>query len=283
MDYQVLKPGDSNYPDKLTQRMGAEAPVLYYHGPLKLLKRFSMAVICADLASARAMLASNEMLFKIREYALNYIGPWHAVMETEIFRLAMDTPTDPLRLRSVTMLTIRGLLQETWDNFLGDRFGYKGPFTGFPQKEEYYRRAKAGELLVLSITEPNRKRIERPNILLRNWVACALADVVFTPSSEKGTKSFNAIKRTVKAGIPIFTCQYDPDKEQDVNKQLFDMGITAYNRKTVGPYLESLGAKTTGEPPFPPPVEEPDPEPITQDTGPVSLPTGKRFKQMSLL
>ena len=64
------------------------------------------------------------------------------------------------------------LARETLDIFLGDRFGYSGPFTGFPQKEEFFRRARAGELLWLSITEPNTLRFLRENILLRNWIAC---------------------------------------------------------------------------------------------------------------
>lgn len=253
MEYQTLKPGDRDYPKKLTRRLGAEAPTLYYHGPLKLLDRFTMAVIAADAIPGQAMLATNDMLFKIREYALNYIGPWHSVMETEIFRLGLYAPNDPQRLRSVTMLTARGLARENWDDYLGDRFGYEGPFTGFPEKEEYYRRACDGELLVLSITEPNTKRFLRQNILARNWIACALADVVFVPFAEKGSKTLITVNQVVQADIPIFTCQYSADKLTDINKDLFELGILAYTRKTVGKYLESLGANTTGEAPFPPP------------------------------
>lgn len=245
MEYQILKPDNAAYPRKLLTRLGATAPTLYYNGPLKLLDRFTMAVICADMHPGQCMLATNDMLFAIREYALNYIGGWHSVMETEIFRLAIDTPKDPLGLRSLVCVTARGLARENWDNFLGDRFGYEGPFTGFPQKEEFYRRAREGELLWLSITEPEMKRLLRRNILERNWIACALADVVLVPNAEKGTKTFIICRRLAQAGIPMFTC----DREE--NKDLFALGIPAYTRKTVGKYLESLGASKTGEPPFP--------------------------------
>ncbi len=253
MEFETLTTRDPRYPRKLLDRLGAVAPTLYFHGPLKLLDRFTMAVVIADLIPGHAMLAANDMLFKIREYALNYLGPWHSVMETEIFRLALDTPTDPERRRSLTLCTARGLARENWDDFLGDRFGYSGPFTGFPQKEEFYRRARAEELLWLSITEPNQKRFLRQNILLRNWVSCALADVVYVPFSEKGAKTFTAVKQVVAAGLPVFTV------EHEVCQDLHDLGIPAYNRKTVAKFLESLGARTDTPPPFPPP-----PDPLLQ-------------------
>ena len=249
MEFETLTTRDPRYPRKLLDRLGAVAPTLYFHGPLKLLDRFTMAVVIADLIPGHAMLAANDMLFKIREYALNYLGPWHSVMETEIFRLALDTPTDPERRRSLTLCTARGLARENWDDFLGDRFGYSGPFTGFPQKEEFYRRARAEELLWLSITEPNQKRFLRQNILLRNWVSCALADVVYVPFSEKGAKTFTAVKQVVAAGLPVFTV------EHEVCQDLYALGIPAFNRKTVAKFLEALGARTDTPPPFPPPAD----------------------------
>ena len=245
MEYEALIPTDPRYPRRLLERLGAAAPTLYFNGPLKLLDRFTMAMIAADLSPGHAVMAANDMLFKIREYALNYIGPWHSVYETEVFRLAIDTPTDPEHRRSLTLFTARGLARETLDIFLGDRFGYSGPFTGFPQKEEFFRRAKAGELLWLSITEPNTLRFLRENILLRNWIACALADVVFVPYSDKKSKTYHAVTRVVEAGIPVFTV------EHEICRDLHALGIPAYTRKTVGRFLESVGARTDAPPPFP--------------------------------
>ncbi len=248
MEYRTLTPKDKGYPKKLLDRLGDEAPVLYHHGPLKLLDRFTLAVISADLIPGLAMFETNQLLFTIRDYAINYLGGWHSVMETEIFRLGLYRKNDPQGLRSVTMFTARGMEHETWENFLGDRFGYKGPFTDFPEKEEYLRRAREEELLVLSITEPTVKRMERKNIMTRNWIACALSDGVFVPFAEKGTKTYTVCKRVVAAKIPIFTT------EREENKDLHALGIPAFNRKTVGRFLESLGASTSGKPPFPQPT-----------------------------
>lgn len=265
MEYETLTTGDPRYPGKLRDRLKEEAPTLYFHGPLKLLDRFGMGFICADDIAAPAILAMNDMLFKIREYALNYIGPWHAVWEAEALRLALDTPTDPDRRRSLTICTARGLARENWDNFLGDRFGYKGPFTGFPQKEEFYRRAREEELLWLSITPPDQLRLERKHIMFRNRVACALADVVFVPFADKGSKTLITAKRVLRDGVPMFTCQYSDDKATDVNKDLFALGIPSYARKTVGKYLESLGAAIDAPPPFPP---RPPAAPVVRETPP---------------
>jgi len=253
MEYETLTTSDKRYPRRLRERLGADAPTLYFLGPLKLLDRFTMAIVAGDSIAAQAMHASNDMLFKIREYALNYIGPWFSVMETEIFRLALDTPTDRDRRRSLTICTARGLVRENWEDFLGDRFGYKGPFTGFPQKEEFFRRAREKELLWLSIVEPEQKRMDRRNIMLNNRVACALADVVFVPFAERGNKTLTTVKRALADGVLVFTCQYGPDKATDVNKDLFALGVPAYSRKEVGKYLESLGATTDAPSPFPPP------------------------------
>jgi hypothetical protein len=245
MEYQKLVPADPAYPEKLRARLGEEAPALYYQGPLKLLDRFGMGVVCSDLIPGQCMIEANQLLFTIREYAMNYIGGWHSVMETEIFRLAMDRPTDPDNLRSLTMLTARGLARENWDNFLGDRFGYEGPFTGFPQKDEYYRRAQAGEILVMSATEPQLKRFLRSNIILRNTLSCLLADVVFVPYAGKGSKTYATCKKILPLGIPIFTVG------RAENKETLDLGIPAYTRKTVGEFLEKLGAVKGSEAPFP--------------------------------
>lgn len=257
MDYDTLTPQDGRYPQRLLARLAEDAPTLYFNGPLRLLDRFSLAVLAADSTPAPAQLATNDLLFKLREFSINYIGPWHSVWETEVFRLALDSPTDPDRRRSLTLCTGRGLERETWDNFLGDRFGYKGPFTGFPQKKEFYRRANEGELLWLSITPPGQLRFDRKNIILRNRVACALADAVFVLFAEKGTKTLSIVKQVLATEVPVFTCQYSDDKEADVNKELFALGVPSQNRKTVGKYLESLGAGTDAPAPFPPKSLEP--------------------------
>lgn len=245
MEYQILKPGEASYPSRLIERLGPEAPVLWHYGPLKLLDRFTIAVAASDLIPAQAMLATNQLLFTIREYGLNYIGGWHSVMETEIFRIALDRRNDSHGIKSLTMFSARGLDHESWEGFLADRFGEKGPFTGFPEKEEYLRKAQAGELLVLSLAEPSLKKMTHTNIMARNLAACALADVAFIPFAEKGTKTYTLCKRVLEKGIPVFAT------ECAENKDLVELGIPTLNRKSVGEFLEKLGASVSGESPFP--------------------------------
>lgn len=249
MDYRVLRPGDPDYPPRLTQRLGEAAPVLYCNGPLKLLQRFTIAVMASDAIPGRAFMDANQLLFPMKEYGMNYIGGWHSVIETEIFRIALDSRSDPNGMRSLTMCTARGMAPENWDGYLGDRFGYKGPFIGFMQKPEYYRRAAAGELLVLSTTEPTLNRMRRADVMRRNLMACALADVLFVPFAEKGTKTYALCKKVLPLGVPIFS------PECVENKDLYELGIPAYTRRTVGKYLESLGARKGGPPAFPEKLE----------------------------
>jgi len=245
MEYQTLTPGHAEYPRRLIERLGDDAPVIYAHGPLHLLDRFTMAVACSDLIPGMVFRATHDVLFTIREFAMNYIGGWHSVMETEIFRLALDRETDQQGLRSLTLVSARGLERENWDYFLADRFGFKGPFTGFPEKEEYERQTRHGELLMLSMTEPDLKRMTHKNIAARNWLACVLADVVFIPYAEKGTKTYALCKKTLEFGLPIFTVEHED------NGDLMNLGIRALNRKSVGLFMEMLGASRQGAPPFP--------------------------------
>lgn len=220
--------------------------MLSYHGPLKLLDRFTLAVAASDLIPAQAMLATNQLLFTIREFGLNYIGGWHSVMETEIFRIALDRRNNSRDFKSLTMFSARGLNHETWEGFLADRFGEKGPFTDFPEKEDYLRKAQAGELLVLSLAEPSLKKMTRANIMARNLAACALADVAFIPFAEKGTKTYTLCKRVLEKRIPIFAT------ECAENSDLAELGIPTLNRRGVAAFLEQLGASIIAEPPFAP-------------------------------
>ena len=107
----------------------------------------------------------------------------------------------------------------------------------FPEREEYFRRAKSGKLLILSVTEPNVGRTLKPNVVNRNWISCNLADAVFIPYAAKGTKTYALTKRLLAARLPCFT------SEDAVNHELHLLGISALNRKNVGHYLENIGAR----------------------------------------
>ena len=91
---------------------------------------------------------------------------------------------------------------ETFESFLRDRF--YPPLHEFPERDEYFRRAKEGELLILSVSNPDETRQLRKNIMERNWIACVLSDVVFIPYGPKGSKTYTMAKRIVDANIPVF-------------------------------------------------------------------------------
>ncbi len=230
MEHQNLTPSDQEYPKRLLERLGNSSPEqIFYWGPLDFLKRFTMAVISADSITGLAMMAANQLLFTIREYDINFIGGWHSVMETEIFRLGLFRKN-----LTVTLFTAKGLEHETFESFLETRF--YPPLHEFPEREEYFRRAKEGRLLMLSVSSPEEKKMKHTNIINRNWVACVLSDVVFVPFAEKGTKTLSLARRVLSAQIPVFTTDHED------NKSLHELGIAGLSRRSVGPYLEKLGA-----------------------------------------
>ena len=231
MEYRIITQDDSNYPQKLIERLEDKCPdKVYYNGPLEFLEHFTMAVISADSISGLAMMETNQVLFTVREYEMNYIGSWHSVMETEIFRLGLFRKNT-----TVTLFSAKGLQAETFESFLKDRF--YPPLHEFPERDEYFRRAENGELLMLSVSNPDETRQLRKNIMERNWASCVLANIVFIPFGPKGSKTYTMAKRIVDANIPVFTI--DSDECGDLHK----LGIPEFNRKTVKGFLKDSGAR----------------------------------------
>ncbi len=230
MEYKIITPENPDYPKKLKERLGSQCPTLYYYGPLEFIDKFTMAVISADSIGGEGLMAANQVLFTVREYAMNYVGAWHSVMETEIFRLGLWKKCH----NTVTLFSAKGLSSESFESFLLDRF--YPPMDKFPEREEYFRRAKNGELLMLSVVDPNQKKQLRKNIIERNWIACNLADIVFVSFGEKNSKTYTVAKKLIKTNIPIFTT------DSEVNKDLHELGIQGLNRKTVREFLEKHGA-----------------------------------------
>ena len=231
MEYKIVTPDDSKYPQKLIKRLGDKCPdKIYYSGPLEFLDHFTMAVICSDKSGGIALMETNQILFTVREYEMNYIGGWHSVIETEIFRLSLFRKNT-----TTTLFSAKGLAVETFESFLRDRF--YPPLHEFPERDEYFRRAKDGDLLMLSISNPDEAKQLRKNIVGRNWISCSLADIVFVPYGPKGSKTYTVAKRISETNIPIFTI--DSDESKDHHK----LGIPGFNRKTVKSFLEDNGAK----------------------------------------
>lgn len=243
MDYQVLTKEDAAYSARLKDRMGAKAPTrLYSRGSLSGWSRFTMAVISSDSISGVALMATNQLLFTIREYAMHYIGGWHSVMENEIFRLGLFNPHV-----AVTIVTAKGLGKEDYATFLKSRF--PPPLDHFPEKKEYFRRSASGELPMVSLTPPQEGRTLEKYVMARNFMCCMLADVVFVPYAEVGSKTFAMVERVLPTRVPVFTTDHES------NGGLHLLGVPACTRKNVGSYLERLGA---GLPP--PHTRRPEPE-----------------------
>lgn len=258
MEYKVITTQDTKFPRKLIERLANEAPEkMYYHGLLELLDHWTMAFFCADAAGGTVLNEMNQLFFTIREYAINYIGSWHSVMETEVFRLGLYFKYD-----TVTLFTAKGLGVETFDSYLLDRF--YPPLHEFPERDEYFRRAKDKELLMLSAVAPGETRQKRRNIMQRNWLSCILSNLVFIPYGPKGSKTYTTAKKIINAKIPVFTL------EHSIANDLHKLGIPGFNRKTVRDFLEQMGAKK--------PVGEEKPEIIT----PEQLTPHKQLKEKIL-
>ena len=250
MDYEVLTPDHPNYPPRLRERMGAEAPVLHARGALSHLSRWTMAFVTADVEPGGVIRAVWDVFFPVLEFEMNAVSGWQSVNEGVFLRSALDMPWI-----SLTLFTACGIERETYMSFLDYR--HRPPQDSFVQRDEYERRAAEGELLLISASEPTNRRQSREVIMRRNWLACHMADVVFIGGAErvsmqwsvekrklvpKKQKTYALAKLLVKTGIPVFTVDHED------NRDLHALGIPGYNEKTVAAYLESLGAHRTKTP-----------------------------------
>ena len=287
MDYEVLTPDHPSYPPRLRQRLGAEAPVLHARGALDHFSRWTMAFLTADAEPGYVVSAVWDVFFPVLEFGMNAVSGWQSVNEGVFLRSALDMPWI-----SLTLFTARGIERETYESFLDYR--HRPPQDSFVQRREYERRAAAGELLLISASEPTNERQSKNVIMRRNWLACHMADVVFIGGAErvsmqwsvrkrklvpKRQKTYALARRLVKTGIPVFTVDH-PD-----NRDLHALGIPGYNPETVAAYLESLGARK-GEgpeaPPEPPPEAPPEAVPPAQTAPAVPQPAKRRAVQLEL-
>jgi hypothetical protein len=205
-----------------------------------------MGFLCADVAGGIVMLEMNQLNFTIREYEMNIIGSWFSVMETEFFRIGLY-----FKYNTVTLFSAKGLAKETYDDYLYHRF--TPPLHDFPGRDEYFLRAQNNNLPMLSVCDPEEGRQTRKNIMERNWLCCVLSDLVFIPNAPKGSKTYIIAKKVVQAGIPVFTIEHEKSKD------LHDLSVPAYNRKTVRKLLEDKGAKR---------YVEKKPEPVVLNSNP---------------
>ena len=156
MEYQILNPSDQEYPKRLLERLRKSSPEqIYYWGPLDLINRFTMAVISADSISGLALMATNQLLFTIREYDINLIGGWHSVMETEIFRLGLFRKN-----LTVTLFTAKGLESETFESFLETRF--YPPLHEFPGERRIFSPSKGRKIIDAIHFSPGGEEDEAP-------------------------------------------------------------------------------------------------------------------------
>lgn len=242
MEHHGIAPAEPGYPPLLRERLGADAPPLAARGAFRLLERFCLAAACTDEIPGSALIAANDLLFQVRETPCNYVGGWHSVMETEIFRLALDRRSAGWEGRSLTVIRALSFRHQTPVDFLTTRFGHGGPFSNFPEKPEFLRRDATGEMLWLSAAPDHLTEMTEDVIARRNQLACAMSHVVFLPYAGPTSRTIALAAWILEHRIPAFTSM---DEEC---APLRELGVRGLTRKAVRPFLEEHGAFRPGWP-----------------------------------
>lgn len=283
MEYRVLTPKDAEYPARLRERLGSDAPTLYAHGSLANLSKWTMSVVGGE--GAGAMMELWAIHWALFPYEIHMISGWHSPLEAETFRVMLEQAG--IRL---TLISARGLATVTEQSLLHERFGMRCEEPGFlPECElrEYYRRFREGELLVLSATDPDQRRLTYRDIMQRSRIACLLADAVFIPYAVKvekrmtirgqykgrPTKTFRLVRQLRSTGIPMFTL------ESRFHRELGELGVPAFTKATVGPFLESLGARKYTGPSFAELEAARAAQEVPREAPPLPVPTPKNPRQ----
>lgn len=179
MELRRLTRSDPDYPPKLLQRLGQEAPVsLTALGNLDILRRPNLALFCSSRCPGQAILRAYDHAQALRKHGVTVISGFHSPMEKECLRILLRS-TQPLIICPARSLDKMRLPAE-WKKPLND-----------------------GRLLLLSPFPADCHRASAALAQKRNQLVAALADEVFIAHVEPGGHLERLANRVSAWAVPL--------------------------------------------------------------------------------
>jgi predicted Rossmann fold nucleotide-binding protein DprA/Smf involved in DNA uptake len=176
-----LSPSDAQYPARLTERLGRDAPArLFASGNLDLLDLPKTALFCSTRCPGSVLLATYDQAAHWRDEGRCIISGFHSPVEKECLRIL-------LRGRQPIVICPARSLE-----------GMRLPAAWKPPLAE-------GRLLLLSHFSAGHRRITAPLATRRNAVVAALADEVFVLYAAPGSKIESLCRSILALDRPAIT------------------------------------------------------------------------------
>ena len=219
----VVTIDDGSYPRKLRFGLGGNAPpIVYFKGPLELLGRPTVAIFSSQSPSSDILQASYNCGQILAAQGINIINGGQTPVDIRGHCGALDAG-------GVTTLVL------------------PNGISAFHLKRELEDKVRPDRCLILSQSEPRRRRADRTSSLRRNLTITALADAVVVFEALEGSATELLGGKSLLEKRKLFVL--NPLEVSEIplaNTELIDLGglplgYTASGDLDVHPILESLG------------------------------------------
>lgn len=161
----TIRQGSPAYPQALHEGLGSDAPTKFWAaGPAHLLDQPKTGFFCSSQCPGSIILKTFDVITRMRDEGQIFIGGFHSVMEWECLGILLRgrQPVIWVPARSIVGMQLKPELVSAFDS---------------------------GRLLILSPFPPKEKRITAALAEARNRFVGALADQVFVPHANSGSKT----------------------------------------------------------------------------------------------
>ena len=177
----TLTPSDTDWPVRLTERLGKTAPpALQVIGPVGLLVGHKTAIFCSASAPGDAILRAHDTARRLRDDGVTVISGFHSLIEKDCLRILLRGKQPIIICPARAMARMR-IPTECRAAFESGRILFLSPFSEAP------------------------RRITRDSALRRNEVVAALADEVYIPHITPGGQTAHLVEMLNRWKVPVIS------------------------------------------------------------------------------
>jgi len=174
-----LEPSDADWPQCLTERLGASAPpLLHAIGPTALLAARKTALFCSARTPGAAILRAHDAARRMRDEGVTVISGFHSPIEKECLSILLRGKQSIIvcPARATVAMRIPSECRAAFD---------------------------AGRVLFLSPFTKQPKRVTKDSALRRNEVVAALADAFYIAHVSPGGQTERISEMLKRWGVPV--------------------------------------------------------------------------------
>ena len=199
MTHTIIEANAANYPSRLRQRLGKDAPSLTIQGPTEWFSGTGhplIALFSSVKAPARLILQAHEVAQQWRAQPVTIISGFQSPLEEEIWAVLIQDIVDfrnpPPAQAGPRLIKVLA----------------RGMVTRLSAHEQHA--IATGDLALVSPFPASVKRATSATALQRNLVASALADQVVIGHAEEGSRTAQLVRRIQPWGLPVAGLVHKP-------------------------------------------------------------------------